>query len=144
MLHIFKLVFSFHIWYFTIYYMFNFIMVEVLMQISTCEFVWLVQYLMCGYLSSYNNTNSVKHSDWIIITWSYKWNILQGHKTGHRKKTQRTWTSEWNKPTRQLNFTRQIQRTTIQNRNSYVDSTLICDYVYSYMQLLMWWFLWQV
>jgi len=30
--------------------MFNFIMVDVLMQISTCEFVWMVQYLMCGYL----------------------------------------------------------------------------------------------
>jgi len=65
--------------------------------------------------SSFNNKSVVIQSDWIIISCISKWNGLQGHKTGQRKKTQWTWTSERYKHTRQLNFTRQIQRMTIQD-----------------------------
>ena len=42
-------------------------------QVSTREFVWILSYLYVDiFFGSYNNTSSVKQSDWIIITWIYK------------------------------------------------------------------------
>jgi len=49
-----------------------------------------------------------------VLDLQVKW-ITKWHKTGQSKKTQWTWTSERYKHTSQLNFTRQIQRMTIQD-----------------------------
>ena len=76
-------------------------MVYVLMQICTCAFVWMVQYLKCRYLrfwSSDSNTSSVKQSDWMIISMMYKWNRLQGQKEEITKDLDK-WTKQTYKTT---------------------------------------------
>jgi len=68
--------------------------------------VILLNMLIFHILGSYNNTSSVKQSDWIIITWIDKKTRLGG---------QVKWINKDTNIVRQLNFTRQIQRMTIQD-----------------------------
>ena len=107
MLQIFYFVFSLYFCYFKRYYNFSFTIIASYWWILlTFKFVWMVYYLVCGYVG-YRSSLIIQVMLTVVICWNNhvdlhedndsvekKWNWLQGQTTRQHENTQRTRTIE--------------------------------------------------